>query len=74
MLQMGIQPEGERKNDMGRPSFGEQGPHFILQSFYTLSCAYSIMGEGVESAVSQAFFLQTYHMQKFRWFTGPEAC
>ena len=40
MLQMGIQPEGERKNDMGRPSFGEQGPHFIFQSsFYTLSYA-----------------------------------
>ena len=35
-----IQPEGERKNDMGRPSFGEQGSHFIFQSsFYTLSCA-----------------------------------
>ena len=62
---MGIQPEGERKNDMERPSFGEQGPHFIFQSsFYTLSYAYRIMGEGVESAVSQAFFLQTYHIQK----------
>ena len=35
-----IQPEGERKNDMGRPSFGEEGPHFIFQSsFYTLSYA-----------------------------------
>ena len=35
-----IQPEGERKNDMGRPSFGEQGPHFTFQSsFYTLSYA-----------------------------------
>ena len=35
-----IQSEGERKNDMGRPSFGEQGPHFIFQSsFYTLSYA-----------------------------------
>ena len=35
-----IQLEGERKNDMGRPNFGEQGPHFIFQSsFYTLSCA-----------------------------------
>ena len=35
-----IQPEDERKNDMGRPSFGEQGPHFIFQSsFYTLSYA-----------------------------------
>ena len=35
------------------------------------------MGEGVGSAVSQAFLLQTYYMQKFRWFTsssGPEAC
>ena len=40
MLQMGIQPEGERKNDMGRPNFSEQGPHFIFQSsFYTWSCA-----------------------------------
>jgi len=58
---MGIQPEGERKNDTGKPSFGEQGPHFIF-----LSCAQRIMGEGVESAVSQAFFLQIYHMQKFR--------
>jgi len=38
---MGIQPEGERKNDMGRPSFGEQGPHFLFikSSFYTLSYA-----------------------------------
>ena len=35
-----IQPEGKRKNDMVRPSFGEQGPHFIFQSsFYTLSYA-----------------------------------
>ena len=35
---MGVQPEGERKNDTGRPSFREQGPHFIFQSsFYTLS-------------------------------------
>ena len=35
-----IQPEGERKNDMERPRFGEQGPHFIFQSsFYTLSYA-----------------------------------
>ena len=35
-----IQPEGERKNDMGRSSFSEQGPHFIFQSsFYTLSYA-----------------------------------
>ena len=40
MPQMEIQPEGERKNDMGRPGFGEQGPHFIFQSsFYTLSYA-----------------------------------
>ena len=67
MLQMEIQPEGERKNDMGRPSFDKQGPHFIFQSsFYTLSCAQSIMAEGVKSAVIQAFFLQTYYNQKFR--------
>ena len=39
---MEIQPEGERKNDMGRPSFGEQGPHFIFQSsFYTLINQYT---------------------------------
>ena len=30
----------ERERDMGRPSFGEQGLHFIFQSsFYTLSYA-----------------------------------
>ena len=35
-----IQPEDERKNDMGRPRFGDQGPHFIFQSsFHTLSYA-----------------------------------
>ena len=28
---MGIQPEGERKNNMGRPSFGEQGPYLYFQ-------------------------------------------
>ena len=39
-LQMETQPEVERESDMGRPSFGEQGPHFIFQSsFYTLSYA-----------------------------------
>ena len=43
MVQMGIQPEGERKNDMGRPSFGEQGPHFIFQSsFYTFYIFYKL--------------------------------
>ena len=30
-LQMGIHPKGERKNDMGRPSFGEQGPWLYFQ-------------------------------------------
>ena len=29
-----VQPEGKRKNDMVRPSFGEQGPHFIFQSSF----------------------------------------
>ena len=30
----------ERESDMGRPSFSEQGPHFIFQSsFYTLRYA-----------------------------------
>ena len=38
---METQPEFERESDMGRPSFSEQGPHFIFQSsFYTLSYAY----------------------------------
>jgi len=49
---MGIQPEGERKNDMGRPSFSEQGLHFIFQSsFYTLGCAQRIMGEDQQSLI-----------------------
>ena len=30
MLQMGIQPEGERKNDMGRPNSGEQKEHNLF--------------------------------------------
>ena len=34
-------PEGKRKNDMVRPSFGEQGPHFIFQSL-----AWRIPGTG----------------------------
>ena len=31
-----IQPEGARKNDMGRPNFGEQkkGAYFIFQSSF----------------------------------------
>ena len=34
---MDTQLEVKGKNDMGRPSVGEQGPHFIFQSsFYTL--------------------------------------
>ena len=28
---MEIQPEGERKNDMGRPNFSEQGPKLYFQ-------------------------------------------
>ena len=31
---MEIQPEGERKNDMGRPSFGEQGPSSLILTIY----------------------------------------
>ena len=39
-LQVETQPEFGRESDMGRPGFGEQGPHFIFQSsFYTLSYA-----------------------------------
>ena len=51
MPQMEIQPEGERKNDMGRPSFGEQkGALYFPKQFYTLSCAQRIMGEGQSHA------------------------
>ena len=42
-----IQPEGERKNDMGRPSFSEQGPHFIFQSsLYLKLCIEDNGGRG----------------------------
>ena len=55
-LQMETQPEVERESDMGRPSFSEQGPHFIFQSsFYTLSYAQRTMGEGVESYSKSGF-------------------
>ena len=30
MFQMGIQPEGERKNDMGRPVFQGTDPIFLF--------------------------------------------
>ena len=41
---------------MGRPSFCEQSLHFIFQSsFYTLSYAQRIMGEGVESCSKPGF-------------------
>ena len=74
----GSQPEkgeGKRKNGMGRHSFSGQSPHFIFQgSFYSLSCAQRTMEVGqshARSAVldpyrSQAFFLQTYHVQKLQ--------
>ena len=56
VLQMETQLEVEGKNDMGRPSFGEQGPYFIFQSsFYTLSYALRIMGEEVESCSKPGF-------------------
>jgi len=61
---MEIQPEGERKNDMERPSFGEQGPHFIFQSsFYTFYTFYklSIEDNGGRSAV-----LDPYQSQAFK--------
>ena len=45
---MGIQPEGERKNDMGRPNFGEQkGAYFIFQSsLYLKLCIEDNGGRG----------------------------
>ena len=33
-LQMETQPKFVRERDMGRPSFGEQGPHFIFQNSF----------------------------------------
>ena len=33
-LQMETQPEFGRESDMGRPSFSEQGPHFIFQNSF----------------------------------------
>ena len=43
-----IQPEGERKNDMGRPNFGEQkGVYFIFQSsLYLKLCIEDNGGRG----------------------------
>ena len=61
---------------MGRPSFSEQGPHFYFpkQFLYLKLCIEDNGGGGqshARSAVldpyqSQAFFLQTYHMQKLQ--------
>ena len=45
---MGIQPEGESKNDMGRPSFGEQKPalYFPKQFLYLKLCIGDNGGRG----------------------------
>ena len=45
MLQMEIQPEGERKNDMGGPVFRGTDPTFYFSRvcFYTLRCYTKVM-------------------------------
>ena len=72
MLQMGIQPEGERKNNMGRPSFGEQGPRLYFQQGLLYPKLHIEDNKGCEIMQSQqslilietrVSFLQTYHTQ-----------
>ena len=69
---MGIQPEGERKNDMGRPSFGEQGPQLYFQQGLLYPKLHIEDNRGCEIMQSQqslilietrVSFLQTYRIQ-----------
>ena len=56
---METQPEFGRESDMGRPSFSEQGPHFIFQSSF-----YIIKGQYV--AISTAYAALSDKFDKYR--------
>ena len=64
MLQMGIQPEGERKNDMRRPVFRETDPifYFIFQGLflYTEILYKSHAGSAVLTFIKIMCFIQMY--------------
>ena len=72
MLQMETQPEVERKNDMGRPSFGEQGPKLYFRQglLYPKLHIEDIRGcefmQSLQSLIlieTRVYFLQIYRIQ-----------
>ena len=61
MLQMGIQPEGERKNDMGRPVFRGTDPIFYFFQglfLYTEMLYKSHVGSAVLTFIKVRCFIQ----------------
>ena len=65
MLQMGIQPEGERKNNMGRPSFSEQGLQFISKVVFIPQVVHrGQWGKGWNHARTEV--LDPYRSQAFK--------
>ena len=71
-VQMETQPGCERKNDMGRPSFGEQGPKIYFQQGLLYHKLHIEDNRGCEIMQSQqslilietrVSFLQIYHIQ-----------
>ena len=69
---METQPEIEKKNDMGRPSFGEQGPQLYFQQGLLYPKLHIEDNKGCEIMQSQqslilietrVSFLQTYRIQ-----------
>ena len=71
MLQLETQLEIEEKNDMGRPSFGEQGPQLYFQQGLLYPKLHIEDNRGCEIIQSQflilietrVYFLQIYRIQ-----------
>ena len=63
MFQMGFQPEGERKNDMGRPVFRGNDPIFLFFQglfLYTEMLYKSHTGTAVLTFIKVRCFIQMY--------------
>ena len=64
MFQMGVQPEGERKNDMGKPVFRGTDPIFFLffqgLFLYTEMLYKSHAGSAVLTFIKVRCFIQMY--------------
>ena len=81
MLQMGIQPEGERKNDTGEPVFPETDPIFYfsgLLMYFLLYIGMNTESRGVsrpDPCHNQVLHIKLYKgLRGFTSSSGHEAC